>query len=348
MRSAEGGEIYVIGIESTAHTFGVGIVDGKGNAVADERSVYVPPPGEGIHPQLAAEHHSRSAVKVLRRALEKSGLDLKAIDGIAFSAGPGLGPALRIGATMARFLACYHSKPLYPVHHAIGHVELAIHLSGANDPLVVVVSGGHTSIMAFNMGRWRVYGETLDITLGNLLDQLGRELSLPFPGGPRVEALAKKGERLLELPYVVKGNNVSYSGLLTSALKLAERERVEDVCYSVQEVAFSMLVEVTERALVQLGKGEVLLTGGVASNGRLREMIRQMCEEHGAVFREVRDRRYNADNGVQIAIVGLRMHEIGASTPPEEAGIKQRWRVDEVDVPWRTRSGREKARAKKI
>ncbi|RLG58540.1 O-sialoglycoprotein endopeptidase, partial [Candidatus Geothermarchaeota archaeon] len=173
-----------MGIESTAHTFGVAIINEDFKILADERAVLKVEPGSGIHPQKAAEHHAEKASKVIIKALKGAKVSMEQITGIAYSAGPGLGPALRIGATSARALAFYFKKPIYPVHHAIGHIELAIKLTQAKNPLVVLVSGGHTAITAFNDGKWRVYGETLDISLGNLIDQFARELNLPFPGGP--------------------------------------------------------------------------------------------------------------------------------------------------------------------
>lgn len=329
-----GKRTLILGIESTAHTFGVSIIDENFNILADERSVLKVEAGSGIHPQKAAEFHSKNVSKAILTALREANCGIREISGIAYSAGPGLGPVLRIGATTARALACYFSKPIYPVHHAIGHIELAVKLTNSEDPLVVLVSGGHTAITAFNSGRWRIYGETLDITLGNLIDQFAREIGLPFPGGPYVEKLALKAKNFIELPYSVKGNNVMYSGLLTQALKLSSKFPLEDLCFSLQETAFSMLVEATERALVQLDKKEIVLTGGVASNRRLKEMMEEMAKLHGVEVKSPPS-KYNPDNGVQIAIVGLYLHKANHPTPIEGCVVKQRWRLDEVDVVWR-------------
>lgn len=326
---------FILGIESTAHTFGVALIDENFRIVADSRSVVKVESGSGIHPQKAAEQLSSKAVKTLVEALKQSGVKLREVSGVAYSAGPGLGPVLRIGATISRAISYFYDKPIFPVHHAIGHIELAIKLTNAKDPLVVLVSGGHTAITAFSHGRWRIYGETLDITLGNLLDHFAREVGLPFPGGPVVEELASKASSFIELPYTVKGNNVVYSGLLSQALRMAGRVKLEDLCYSLQEVAFSMLVEATERALVQLGRGEIVLTGGVASNKRLQEMMRDMAKVHG-VRVLVSPSKFNSDNGVQIALIGLYMSECGSSVSVEEAVVKQRWRLDEVEIPWRS------------
>src|SRR5208337_1135310 len=192
--------------------------------------------------------------------------------------GPGLGPCLRVGATVARSVASYFQIPLIPVNHAIGHIEIGILTTGAKDPLVVLVSGGHTAIAAFSGGRWRIFGETEDITIGNLYDMFAREIELPSPAGPEIERLARKASGFLSLPYVVKGNDVSYSGLLTASLaKLRSGEKLEDVCYSMQEVSCSMLAEAVERSLAYTGKKEILLTGGVAANKSLQGKLEKVA-----------------------------------------------------------------------
>jgi len=330
-----GKTLICLGIESTAHTFGVGLASSKGEIIVDLNAKYQPPPGRGIHPREAAQHHCEVAPKNLQRALKKSQIGIEEIDAIAFSAGPGLGPALRTGATVARALAVWLEKPLIPVHHAIGHIELACLTTGAEDPLVILVSGGHTTIAAYGDGYWRIFGETEDITLGNLLDMLAREAKLPSPGGPVIEELAHKGEKYLDLPYVVKGNDVSYSGLLTAAVKMLRAgDRLEDVCHSVQEVSFAMLSEAAERALAHTGRREVLLTGGVAANRRLQQMLSIISKEHDAeLFTVPRD--YSGDCGAQIAWTGILAYRSGIQVKVEESFVKPKWRLDKVFIPWR-------------
>ncbi|MEM2282332.1 MAG: bifunctional N(6)-L-threonylcarbamoyladenine synthase/serine/threonine protein kinase [Candidatus Hadarchaeales archaeon] len=328
--------LRALGIESTAHTFGVGIVSEDGKILSNVSSVYMGP--GGIHPREASRHHCEMGAGVLRESLRKAGLGFEDIDLIAFSMGPGLGPCLRAGATAARALASYHQLPLVGVNHCIAHIEIGRLLTGARDPVTLYVSGGNTQVIAFDAGRYRVFGETLDISVGNCLDAFAREVNLPQPGGPRIEELAKKGERYLELPYVVKGMDLSFSGLLTEAVRRAKGgERLEDVCFSLQETAFAALVEVTERALAHTDKGEVVLTGGVASNKRLREMLELMCEEHGAKF-FVPPPEFCADNGAMIAWTGLLAYRHGVRTRIEESQVRQRWRTDEVEIPWRVQS----------
>ncbi len=329
-------EVLCLGIESSAHTFGVSIASDKRGVLCDVNAVYKPPPGKGIHPREASQHHSHVAPSMVKRAFEQAGVSPAELDAIAYCKGPGLGPCLRVGATVARTLASALNKPLTPVHHAIGHIEIAAYATGAIDPLVVLVSGGHTSIAAFAEGRWRVFGETEDITLGNLIDMFAREIGLPSPAGPAIEELAKKGKNLVDLPYLQKGNDVSYSGLLTAALaKYREGISVEDLAYSLQEVAFAELAEAAERALALLEKRELLLTGGVAANKRLQEMLKVVCEEHDARFYVV-PMKYAGDCGAQIAWTGVLAYKSGVVVSVEESFVSPRWRFDEVDVPWRS------------
>lgn len=322
-----------LGIESTAHTFGIGIVDDK-KILANEKSVYIPKKGFGIIPKEAAEHHSDNALEVLARALEKSKLKMNDVDLIAFSCGPGLPQCLRIGAVFARTLSLKYDKPLVPVNHPLAHIEIGKLTTESIDPVVLYLSGGNTQVIAFTGGRYRIFGETQDIPIGNALDNLARGLNLEMPGGPKIEELAKDG-RYVELPYVVKGMDLSFSGLVTEAVKKFNKgAKAEDIAYSFQETCFAMLVEVTERAIAHTDKEEVLLVGGVAANKRLQEMLRIMTQERGAKFFVV-PQEYAGDNGCQIAVTGLLFYNGGQkSLNLEDTKIKSKWRVDDVEIPY--------------
>ncbi|MEM2412590.1 MAG: KEOPS complex N(6)-L-threonylcarbamoyladenine synthase Kae1, partial [Candidatus Bathyarchaeia archaeon] len=283
--------------------------------------------------------HAEVAAQVLEEAFERAGIKPKDLTVIAFSQGPGLGPCLRTGATVARALASYLRVPLVGVNHCVAHIEIGKLKTGAVDPVTLYVSGGNTIVAAFDAGRYRVFGETLDIALGNCLDVFARQAGLKQkpgePFGAIVEKLARKGERLIPLPYTVKGMDVSFSGLLTAAVNALQKgkHRLEDVCYSLQETAFSMVVEVTERALAHTEKREVLLTGGVAANKRLQEMVRSIAEEHNARFCTVPS-QFAVDNGAMIAWTGVLAFTHGITTPIEESFVRLRWRLDEVETPW--------------
>lgn len=323
-----------LGIEGTAHTFGVGIVDSKGNILANTAKTYVPAKG-GIHPRDAAQFHAANARAVLDEALEKSRVKLEDINLVAFSQGPGLGPVLRTASTAARALAVRLRVPIIGVNHCVAHIEIGRLSEGATDPVTLYVSGGNTQVIAFDAGKYRVFGETLDIPAGNCLDVFAREAGLPHPGGPLVERLASEGKKYIPLPYVVKGMDLSFSGPMTEAIRaLKKGAELRDVAYSLQETAFAALVEVTERAVAHTEKKEVMLTGGVAANKRLRKMLELMSEEHGANF-FVPPMALCGDQGAMIAWTGILAHRSGTRQKIKETQARQRWRTDEVNVTWR-------------
>jgi len=329
---------YCLGIESTADDFSVGIVSYEGKTLANIISAYIPEEG-GIHPREAARHHSQVAGEILERAFQKAGIKPKEIDAVAFSQGPGLGPCLRTGATAARALTSYLNVPLIGINHCVAHIEIGKLAEHAKDPITLYVSGGNTLVTAFEAKRYRVFGETLDIAVGNCLDVFAREAGFRqkegMPFGAVIEQLATQGKELVPLPYVVKGMDLSFSGLLTAVtqLLLKGKHRLEDLCYSLQEVAFSMLTEVTERALAHTEKPEVLLTGGVAANKRLQSMLNSIANEHNARFSVV-PKEYALDNGAMIAWTGMLALKHGITTPIEKSFVRLKWRLEEVHVPW--------------
>jgi N6-L-threonylcarbamoyladenine synthase len=272
---------------------------------------------------------------VVSQALVQAGAQASELAGVAVALGPGLGPCLRVGATVARALSSYFQIPLIPVNHAIGHIEIGTLTAGASDPLVVLVSGGHTAIAAFSGGHWRIFGETEDITLGNLYDMFAREIDLPSPAGPEIEKLTHKSSAFIPLPYVVKGNDVSYSGLLTASLaEFRSGRKLEDVCYSMQEVSCSMLAEAVERSIAYTGKKELLLTGGVAANKTLQSKLQEVARLHDAAYYVVAG-RYSGDNGAQIAWTGMLALRTGVVVTIDEARVMPKWRLEDVNIPWR-------------
>lgn len=338
MKLRKAGESYCLGIESTADDFSVGISTFEGEILANIISAYMPPEG-GIHPREAARHHAEVASKVLEEAFQKAEIKPKNLSVVAFAQGPGLGPCLRTGATVARALASYLEVPIVGVNHSVAHIEIGKLKTGAKDPVTLYVSGGNTIVAAFDSGRYRVFGETLDIALGNCLDVFAREAGLRQragePFGAIVEKLASKGEKFIPLPHTVKGMDMSFSGLLTATISLLKKgkNKLEDLCFSLQETAFSMVTEVTERALAHTEKREVLLTGGVAANKRFQEMVNYIAEEHNARFCVVPS-EFAIDNGAMIAWTGVLAFTHGIVTPIGESFVKLRWRLEEVEVPW--------------
>jgi N6-L-threonylcarbamoyladenine synthase len=324
-----------LGIEGTAHTIGVGLVDQDCVVLANLTKMIDGSKG-GIHPREAANHHAENVVPLIHRAMEEAGISYRDIGLVAFSQGPGLGPCLRTAATAARALSLSIGVDLIGVNHCVAHLEIGRKVTGCEDPTLLYASGGNTQVIAYSGGRYRVFGETMDVGIGNMIDKFGRSVGMPFPAGPHLERRAKEGEKLLELPYSVKGMDVAFSGILTAALQLHRNgERLEDLCHSIQETCFAMLVEVTERAMAHVEKDQVLLGGGVVQNKRLQEMVRIMSEERGAKM-YVPPGSLCVDNGAMIAWTGIVMHAAGLRTPVNESAVRQRFRTDEVDLPWMT------------
>lgn len=314
----------ILGIETTAHTFGVGIVNEQGDILANITDSFTSS-DQGMIPNEVAEHHQRVAEKVLQEALAAVQMSWKDISFISYSAGPGLDPSLWTGYRKAKEWSEKYGKKLVGVNHPAAHLSIGKIVNRLTDPVYLYVSGVNTQIIVEKGTAYQVIGETFDIGLGNMLDKFGRVMGLGFPAGPKIEELAKKG-KYVELPYVVKGMDVSFSGILTKAEQLYKQGKAspEDLCFSVQETCFAMVTEVVERALAHTGKNELVLVGGVGANKRFCEMLTIMCQERGAQFYNV-PRELATDNGAMIAWEGfLRKDEYG------DLEIKPHWRVDEV------------------
>ena len=331
----------ILGIESTAHTLSFGVVDDDGRAKPSVSNLFRPKEG-GIHPREAADHHSDVAGDLLSQVMLKNSISKSDITAIAFSQGPGLGPCLRVGASVARALANSWEIPLIGVNHCVAHIEIGRNQTGCEDPVLLYVSGGNTQVIARRGERYRVLGETLDIGIGNMLDKFARSQGIPFPGGPEIERLAgdwlsRNPECSLEsilLPYGVQGMDLGFSGILTAALqKKAAGHDLSEICWSLQEHSFSACIEVAERAMAHTGKSELLLGGGVACNERLREMASIMCQERGGESYSP-SKEYCVDNGTMIAELGRKMLESGSPTALQDSAVSPGLRTDQTIVTW--------------
>jgi len=322
----------ILGIECTAHTFGIGIVN-NGKILCNVKDSYTTIKG-GIIPMEAAKHHAAVADEVYNRALKESKINGEDIDAIALSQSPGLAPCLITGMKFAKKKAKELGVDLVGVNHCVSHLEIG-QITGAKDPVLLYASGANTQIIAYAAGKYRVFGETLDVGIGNFIDNFARIIGIGFPGGPKIQKLAEKGD-YIELPYSVKGMDVAFSGMLTKLRQLYEtgKYKKEDLAFSLQETAFAMLVEAAERALAHTGKKELLLGGGVGCNTRLQEMCRIMCKERNAKF-FVPSNDLLQDNGAMIAYLGEIMWKTGIKADIESLDIDSRQRTDMVDVTWR-------------
>lgn len=333
----------ILGIESTAHTFGVGIVkDGK--VLSNCKRSFSTGEGEGgMIPTEVATFHNQNKNEIYFEALVSAGLEGKEneIDAIAFSQGPGLAPCLIEGMKFAKELSRKLKKPIVGVNHCIAHLEIG-KITKAKDPVMLYVSGANTQVIAYEGEKYRVFGETLDLGVGNFIDTVARFLGLGFPGGPKIQKLAEKSneKNYIELPYNVKGMDIALSGIQTKLRQMidSEKYKIQDLAYSLQETVFAMLVETAERALAHTGKKELLLGGGVACNSRLQEMCRIMCKERGAKL-FVPEMPLLVDNAAMIAYLGEIMFKKKSNVYSfknlNKVDIHPRERTDDVDVTWK-------------
>jgi len=333
----------VLGIEGTAWAASAAVYDIESDEVTIETDAYQPDSG-GIHPREAAEHMREAIPQVVATALDHAreqaaqadeDPDAPPVDAVAFSRGPGLGPCLRIVATASRALAQRLEVPLVGVNHMVAHLEIGRHRSGFDSPVCLNASGANAHVLGYRNGRYRVLGETMDTGVGNAIDKFTRHLGWSHPGGPKVEEHARDGD-YIDMPYVVKGMDFSFSGIMSAAKQaIDEGKAVEDVCYSLQENIFAMLTEVSERALSLTDAEELVLGGGVGQNERLREMLEEMCDQRGADF-YAPEPRFLRDNAGMIAVLGAKMYAAGDTIALEDSAVRPDFRPDEVPVTWRS------------
>lgn len=384
---------------------------GQVEILSNVRHTYVTPPGSGFQPSDTAKHHKEWIIRVISEAVRRSGVkSLADVDCICYTKGPGMGAPLQSVAVVARTLAIMYNKPLVGVNHCVGHIEMGRTITGAHNPVVLYVSGGNTQVIAYSAQKYRIFGETLDIAVGNCLDRFARVIGLsndPSPG-QNIEKEARKGTKLVPLPYTTKGMDVSLAGILSATEAYTRDKRFKpnphiehthaavgslangevwtgegggkhivnmaddssapaaeaaadsqkaltdadvdvsqsgvsqldasvdtitpaDLCFSLQEHIFSMLVEITERAMAHIGSKEVLIVGGVGSNQRLQHMMGVMASERGgSVF--ATDERFCIDNGIMIAHAGLLSHRMGLNTSMEKSTVTQRFRTDTPNI----------------
>lgn len=364
-RTNASGHTVVLGIEGSANKIGVGVLryvpppEGDGDrdrggtyeTMSNPRKTYISPPGMGFLPRETASHHQNHVAALVRSALAEAypgdPRPQEQLSAICFTRGPGMGGPLRSCAVAARTLSLLWNVPLVGVNHCVGHIEMGRVACHSPNPVVLYVSGGNTQVIAYSDQRYRIFGETIDIAIGNCLDRFARTLQVsndPSPGY-NIEKLAEQasGEVLVELPYVVKGMDVSFSGILTHAETLARGLGAADeggpsradLCYSLQETIFAMLVEITERTMAHTGQRQVLIVGGVGCNRRLQKMMADMVGERGGTLCAM-DSRYCIDNGAMIAQAGIfGLQHGGEPTRMEDSWCTQRYRTDAVRTIWR-------------
>lgn len=326
-----------LGIESTAHTIGVGIIDNFGNILSNEKMQFISKEGVGLKPFDVSIFHYDNAITVLESALRKAKLKMKDIDVISFSQGPGLAPCLSVSATLARTLSIKYNKPIIGVNHCISHIEIGKTLLKAKDPLIIYTSGANTQIIAKDENRYKIIGETLDIGIGNLFDSFARDLGYGFPGGPVLDEIYFKADRhkYIELPYSVKGMDLNFSGLLTHSKKIINNYPKEELIYSFMHTAYAMLLEVTDRALSYTKKKEVMVIGGVAASKALKEML-EIFAKQNKIKLFIPPMVVCVDNGLIIADLGLKhyIHNYKNGMKLKDTKINSKFRTDQVIINW--------------
>ncbi|MEW2407792.1 tRNA (adenosine(37)-N6)-threonylcarbamoyltransferase complex transferase subunit TsaD [Streptomyces griseoviridis] len=327
------GSPIVLGIESSCDETGVGLVrNGRllGHALAssmDEHARF-----GGVVPEIAARAHTHALRPVIRQALDAAGLRLADVGAVAVTTGPGLSGALQVGLAGARTLAYTLGVPLYGVHHLAGHVaaDTLGHGPLPNPCMVLIVSGGHTSLLLVrDLARDPILhlGDTLDDAAGECFDKVARAFGLPYPGGPAIDRAARAGDpRAVAFPRPLPGSyDFSFSGLKTAAARWAEghagRELpVADGAASLQEAVADVLTRKAVAACREHGVGTLVVVGGVAANSRVRSLAEERCRADGIELR-VPPLGLCTDNGAMIAAVGDLLVRAGAEPAPLDVSI---------------------------
>ena len=298
------------------------------NSQAEEHALY-----GGVVPEIASRRHAESISGVVDKALADAGLTIGEVDVVAVTFAPGLIGAVLVGVNYAKGLAYAAGKPLIPVHHLRGHIAANYLTHPDLQPpfLCLVASGGHSHIvMVEDWCRYRVLGRTVDDAAGEAFDKVARTLGLPYPGGPSVAAAAKTGDPKayrLPVPHVEGKYNVSFSGLKTAVLNevnkaqmKSEEVNVPDLAASFQERIAGILAEKLLLAAADTGAKQVCLAGGVAANGRLRQLVNDGAQKLGAKV-YLPELKFCGDNGAMIAAQGYYQYIAGHTAGLELNGL---------------------------
>ena len=297
----------------------------------------------GVVPELAARSHIEKIDLIARKAMEQSGVELKDIDAIAATAGPGLIVCLSVGLSFGKAMATSLGKPFIAVNHLEGHALSPKLNSNINYPyLLLLISGGHSQFLSVeSLGKYKRLGTTIDDAVGEAFDKTAKLLGIEFPGGPKIEEYAKKGDfkkYKLPKPIINKGGcNLSFAGLKTAVLRITKQiktdqekydlaasfqKTIEEILYKKSKVAFKEFKNVNgDKA------NTFVVAGGVAANKRIREVLTTLCEEENfeAIFPPI---NLCGDNAAMIAMVGLEKYKLKQFNQLDHPA-KPRWPLDE-------------------
>ena len=339
--------MIVLGIETSCDETGIGVYCSERGLLADGlySQVEIHARYGGVIPELASRDHVRKTLPLIREVLADAGLELSDIDGIAYTAGPGLVGALLVGASVGRALAAGLDVPALGVHHMEGHL-LAPLLEGGGIEfpfLALLVSGGHSQLVrAEGIGDYTMLGESLDDAAGEAFDKVAKMLGLPYPGGPHLARLAERGDpERFDFPRPMTkrpGLDFSFSGLKTyvrtviaeqreSAGDLNEQTRA-DIARAFEEAMVDTLAIKCRRAIRQTGLESLVIAGGVSANKRLRQVLE---ERLGAGAVHYAAPRYCTDNGAMIAYAGC-MRLLAGESDGLEIQVRPRWPLESLNA----------------
>lgn len=335
----------VLGIETSCDETGVAIYDEQAGLLSDQLYSQIALHAQygGVVPELASRNHIQKISLLTRLALKEAGLTIKEIDGIAYTAGPGLVGSLLVGAAFAKSLGYGLKVPTLGIHHMEAHL-LAVMLE---DPcpsfpfIALLVSGGHTSLVSVEgIGRYHVLGETFDDAVGEAFDKTAKLLGLPYPGGAALAQLAEKGRPRFHFPRPMTdrpGLDFSYSGLKTSVSNVLKHTPYDDhlyadVAFAFQEAAVETLVIKAKRALLETEFKTLIIAGGVGANHYLREQLGIMVQPLDAKVFYPRP-IYCTDNGAMVAYLGCQRLVRGEQDSSNSIQVRSRWSLDELHPP---------------
>jgi N6-L-threonylcarbamoyladenine synthase len=311
-------DIIILAIESSCDETACAIVKNGNEILANKvaSQIDVHTLYGGVVPEVASRIHIENISIIIKETLKEANMTVEEVDGIAFTQGPGLIGSLHIGVLAAKTLAWAYNKPLIPVHHLTGHIYSNAFVKELKFPLLaLIVSGGHTELVLMKEDYdFQVIGETLDDAIGEAYDKVGRVLNLPYPGGPKIDKLAKEGKPIykLPLPKVDSFLDFSFSGLKSAVMQTINRLKrnqqklsIEDMCASFQKAALNALWQKVQIALDTYDVNQFILAGGVAANSELRELVKEkMKEKYPNIDYIIPPLKYCTDNAAMIAASG--------------------------------------------
>jgi len=332
----------VLGIETSCDETGIAIYDGERGLLSHVLYSQIPLHADygGVVPELASRDHVRKTLPLIKQALSEAGLTAADIDGVAYTAGPGLAGALLVGATLGRSLAFAWQKPALAVHHMEGHLlaPMLEEKSPAFPFLALLVSGGHTQLVAVKgIGQYQLLGESIDDAAGEAFDKTAKLMGLDYPGGPLLAKLATQGDATkysFPRPMTDRpGLDFSFSGLKTAASMVIQKEgnsaQVQaDIAASFQQAVVDTLLIKCRRALEQTGYKRLVIAGGVSANESLRQQLAALMQSlKGEVYYPRKE--FCTDNGAMIAFAGYQRLKAGQQQDLS-IGVTPRWPLEQL------------------